>query len=292
MKHTCTQSVKFIGLVRALRPHMQSAPVDVETIAVGILERLWHATITSAPRGDIGKIDDELIAELVGWYGDAVVLIEILTRTGWLDQCDVHRLIVHDWPDHAPRFVHGIVARKGGFARDYSSELQSATIVADYSPQQPNITKHNNTPPAPPIGGRDGFDFDLPPEHPHADSEEFQRRWAEWSEIRSKKRRKPSKTQVSASLETLAEMELSEAVRVLRATIEKAASSLVLRQVAQNGSKTRPITKSDVSLDQERLRASEAKIRNQAKQWKDDAEPEAVRELLSIYKCGSRRPDT
>ncbi len=115
MIHTTTQLAKFKMLVRRLRTIVGATPVSVETLVVGLLERLWHATATSAPRGDIGRHDNELIAELVGWDLPAETLINALLDTGWLDSHPVHRLCVHDWHDHAPNYVKGNVLKKGGF---------------------------------------------------------------------------------------------------------------------------------------------------------------------------------
>jgi hypothetical protein len=92
-------------------------PVDPATIAVGLLERLWHFTITSAKRGDIGQHDDELIAEACGWVGEPADLVAMLVETGWLDECPEHRLVVHDWHDHAPHFVRKHIHRAGGFVQ-------------------------------------------------------------------------------------------------------------------------------------------------------------------------------
>lgn len=124
--------------------------VKPETIAVGLLERMWHVAIDSAPRGDIGKIDDETLAELIGWMGDASELIELLVDTGWLDRCENHRLIVHDWPDHAPGFIKKNIARRGGFAVKSSSREPFSggkTAHVSHSGPTPNRTEHNPTKP-------------------------------------------------------------------------------------------------------------------------------------------------
>lgn len=101
---------------------------------IGILESLWIATQVNCPRGDIGQFDDEAICIEIGYVGDPVSLISSLVETGWLDRDDKHRLVVHDWPEHAPRYVHGVVSKIGGFiVPHYSGPLQSATTVGHYS---------------------------------------------------------------------------------------------------------------------------------------------------------------
>lgn len=81
----------------------------------GLLEMLWQATVRNAPRGDIGKFDNEAIAIELDWEGDPDELIRHMIDTGWLDEHADHRLVVHDWADHAPAFVHRNISRKGGF---------------------------------------------------------------------------------------------------------------------------------------------------------------------------------
>jgi hypothetical protein len=69
--------------------------------AVGMLELLWHLTAREAPRGDIGKLSNEDIALALDYRGDEDVLIEALIRTRWLDRNETHRLLIHDWHEHA-----------------------------------------------------------------------------------------------------------------------------------------------------------------------------------------------
>lgn len=150
------QTGKFIKLVRKLRPMLgSSAIVDAESVAVAILERLWHATASSAMRGDIGKFEDEVIAEMVGWLGDASELIDLLVGCNWLDRSDEHRLLVHDWHDHAPNHVKGNVTRLGGFLTGSGPSLGTSPIgqapgdrpqgIGPPSLAKPSLTKPNQT---------------------------------------------------------------------------------------------------------------------------------------------------
>jgi len=79
--------------------------------AVGILEMLWHFTAEYAPRGDIGRFADIDIAEEVAWEAEAEKLIDALVECGWLERDERHRLIVHDWAEHADDAVHMRLAR-------------------------------------------------------------------------------------------------------------------------------------------------------------------------------------
>ncbi len=140
MKHNTPQNWKFKKLVRSLRAIVDSRFVSIDCIATGLLERLWHAAIVSAPAGDIGKLDDEVIAELAGWLGEPEALIEMLIHAGFLDRSDQHRLVVHDWEDHCPAFVKGNLAKhKKSFAR---SKQPNPTKP---NPTKPDLTKPNLT---------------------------------------------------------------------------------------------------------------------------------------------------
>ena len=149
MIHTCRQSPKFKKFVRRLRPIAQNTVLDAESVAVAILERLWHATAVGAKRGDIGRFDNELIAEECGWLGDADLLIGILVKCDYLDECTEHRLLVHDWHEHAPNHVKGAVKRMGGFLVLRSDPIGADSEVAPQTPLPPNLTNSNQTKPNP-----------------------------------------------------------------------------------------------------------------------------------------------
>lgn len=150
MIHSTTSSGKFRRLVRKLRPMLGDMPVSVELVATGLLERIWHIGISEAHRGDIGsKLDNEEIAEIIGWHGDAEELIALLVSEKWLDVHPTHRLLIHDWHIHAPRHVKGNAAKSGGFLTcdgnslgDVPYDTKEAPLGSD---TEPNLTKHNQT---------------------------------------------------------------------------------------------------------------------------------------------------
>lgn len=73
--------------------------------AGGILEFLWHWAGKFSPQGDIGKHEDIDIAEGCFWDRSPQELIEALVETGWIHRSKEHRLIIHDWHDHADEAV-------------------------------------------------------------------------------------------------------------------------------------------------------------------------------------------
>ena len=156
MIHTLRQSPKFMRLVRKLRPLANGSIIDADSVATATLEKLWHATTTGAMRGDIGRFDNEVIAEMCGWLGDADLLVQTLIECRFLDECQEHRLVVHDWDEHAPNHVKGNVTRNGGFVLP----VPLTTIAKGVSPGPvpkdgpqgtgaPNLTQPNPTNPNP-----------------------------------------------------------------------------------------------------------------------------------------------
>lgn len=105
MKLSAPQSSKFLKLKRRLTlTHWQ---------CVGLLESLWLFTQHNAPLGDIGRHSDEDLAAAIEWAGDATALVTALVECGFIDECDVNRLVVHDWADHAPTYLKGAMAKHG-----------------------------------------------------------------------------------------------------------------------------------------------------------------------------------
>ena len=119
------------------------------------------ACAVNSPRGDIGRMDNESIAIECDWPADQDpdVLIDALEDTGWLDEHPEHRLVIHDWNDHAPRWVRGVAAKKGGIIQSISyeptgsstksgtrSSTRSATrsTTPNTTQQEHNTTKHMN----------------------------------------------------------------------------------------------------------------------------------------------------
>lgn len=79
--------------------------------AAGLLEGVWLVTAAEATNGAIGKLTNEDIAIAIDWPHDPDLLIDALVASGWIDQHGDHRLVIHDWSDHAPDHVHTRLAR-------------------------------------------------------------------------------------------------------------------------------------------------------------------------------------
>lgn len=84
--------------------------------AYGLAASIWNTTGVRFPRGDIGRLtNEEIAAEIDGYEGDGERLVEVLIARRLLDRHDEHRLVVHDWPEHADGHVHAYLAKRGLF---------------------------------------------------------------------------------------------------------------------------------------------------------------------------------
>jgi hypothetical protein len=72
---------------------------------IGHLELLWAFTGKYAPAGDIGRHTDGAIARACHWAGRPELFTLALREAGFIDGDSKHRLTIHDWQDHAPRWV-------------------------------------------------------------------------------------------------------------------------------------------------------------------------------------------
>jgi hypothetical protein len=73
--------------------------------AMGALALLWRFTALYSPSGDIGRHDDFTIAKACDENGDPASFIRALLDSGWLDESEEYRLLIHDWEDHCPPWV-------------------------------------------------------------------------------------------------------------------------------------------------------------------------------------------
>jgi len=104
--------------------------------AIGILEALWHFTAKNAIQGDVGRHTNKEIASWIEWPGDADKLIDVLVECRWLDKHSEHRLIVHDWHEHADKSTKAILRnRKIPFV--YADKLTAIPKEITGAPEMP-----------------------------------------------------------------------------------------------------------------------------------------------------------
>lgn len=73
--------------------------------AIGHLELLWAFVAQKTPHGNVGKWPDGAIARAAQWSGEPTIFVTALCDAGFIDEHPDYRYIVHDWSEHAPRWV-------------------------------------------------------------------------------------------------------------------------------------------------------------------------------------------
>lgn len=131
MKPKTSELLKFKRLSRRLSESIRGT--------VGLLELLWIGTAKNCPEGDIGRFSNEEIAIMCDWEGDPDAMIDALAETGWLDRCSTHRLVVHDWREHAPDYIKGNLAKHG-------RQFAIATCPEQHKEQGANGTSLSDVP--------------------------------------------------------------------------------------------------------------------------------------------------
>jgi hypothetical protein len=106
--------------------------------ALGHLELLWAFTGKQAPQGNVGKWADGAIARACYWMGNPEKFIRGLVEAGFLDEHGKHRLTVHHWSEHAPRWVKSKLKSIGqSFVEDEIEDVSEdiyPDVVEDVSP--------------------------------------------------------------------------------------------------------------------------------------------------------------
>lgn len=88
------------------KTHHFASLLDVSRpTVIGHLELLWAFTGKNAPQGNIGKWPNGAIARACDWMGDPDKFVAALIGAKLADADPQHRVIVHDWHEHAPGWV-------------------------------------------------------------------------------------------------------------------------------------------------------------------------------------------
>jgi hypothetical protein len=183
-----------------------------EYAVIGVLETLWHLTAREAPRGDIGRLSDGDIAFGIDWNRDPSELIDALVDCRWIDRCPNHRLVVHDWKDHADDATKKAINRNGWtFAvagEGYTDESGLGETIIDVArlPKPEPEPKPSQS---------------LPPFPPELDSDECKQAVSDWIEHR-KQLREPA---TAKALEKLLKAWAKEGASAFVAAIEHSISS-------------------------------------------------------------------
>lgn len=138
MKRSAPDSPKFSDILRELQIKKYEG--------IGILESLWHLTAKQAPQGNIGRWSDRQIASALDWDKTTPEeLIDALVVTKWLERSEEHRLIVHDWHDHADDSIRKMLkyqdlqflSRQNGESQRISENLREGSDKSGGSQPKP-----------------------------------------------------------------------------------------------------------------------------------------------------------
>ena len=130
----------------------------------GILVNLWALCARETPRGDIGRLANTRIADGIDWDGDPDDLIAALTETGWIDAHSVHRLVIHDWHEHAEDSIKKLLVRRKWTFADLDQTCPDMSRLPEPEPlPEPSPCP---LPPAGGVGGGDRPDPEAKPDVP------------------------------------------------------------------------------------------------------------------------------
>ena len=118
--------------------------------AIGLLQLLWDFTADYALAGDVGKHADGAIARACQWDGEPGLFIVALIESGWVDEDESHRLVIHDWAQHCENWVRAKAQKAGielmgrlktaSYDPDLRGDLKSGSFPRDQSyPNQTNL---------------------------------------------------------------------------------------------------------------------------------------------------------
>ena len=111
--------------------------------ALGLAGLLWRFAGKHAPSGAVGTHSDEEIAISLEWTEEPGELISALVRCRLLDEASPpERLLVHDWPEHAPRYVRASLQRQGlDFSPRYAARHHAAMTRYDAATTDPTTDR-------------------------------------------------------------------------------------------------------------------------------------------------------
>lgn len=161
--------------------------------AIGHLELLWAFTGKKAPQGNIGKWPDGAIARACYWMGRPEVFILALCESGFLDADEPHRLTIHDWPEHAPRWVK---AKLKSLGQTFIGD-ETETVV-------PTVVDPTDTTTGLPTKGREGKGSEEKPREEDAPDGLDTAAWTTWIDYRTKIRKPLKQVSMPAAQQQLA----------------------------------------------------------------------------------------
>lgn len=121
---------------------------------MGWLETMWHFTGRFTPRGNIGKYTDAQIEAWLEWDGIPGELMAAFVKAKWIDVDPEHRLLVHDWPQHADKATKNALNRANQPFCTPTVRTEILKVANIASPYRLPVPESSTTPPTPPQAGR------------------------------------------------------------------------------------------------------------------------------------------
>jgi len=73
---------------------------------IGFLHRFWWMVLEASENGDVTKLSPEFVAEQLSMKVEQIrAALDAMVNTGWIDQCEGDILVIHDWLDHAGKYL-------------------------------------------------------------------------------------------------------------------------------------------------------------------------------------------
>src|SRR5205823_6669660 len=73
--------------------------------AAAHIAKLWTWALTSAPDGDLGQLEPEVIARAALWRRDAAAFVDARTAVGFFDRDEGGSLQLHGWRERYDRWL-------------------------------------------------------------------------------------------------------------------------------------------------------------------------------------------
>ena len=90
--------------------------------AAGIMNDVWEWAGEYVTDGAVGRHTNGGIADGIEYQGDPDALIKALIATGWINECEKHRLQLHNWPTGCEQWVKKRIQRGGNLFTDEDTD--------------------------------------------------------------------------------------------------------------------------------------------------------------------------
>lgn len=104
--------------------------------------RIWAYAATNQPDGDLSKYPPQVLANLIGYTGDASRMLEALLEVGFLD---ADPLRIHDWNEHNSYHVSFAERAKAAADARWSKRRNKAEIGEEKRREDTSIASSNAT---------------------------------------------------------------------------------------------------------------------------------------------------